>query len=132
MSVHSPHPHRDVRGGWERTHCKALGASASLGQKGSGGLNWAKPTETRCRRSESTVSSASLLSQSLDQDHICRGDSHRTEADESSTTDSCTSGWTDRGQHTVALLSPRGYRYLLTLDGTLKFTPSSHFLSVTK
>lgn len=64
MSVHSPHPHRDVRGGWERTHCKAPGASASLGQKGSG-LNWAKPIETRCRRSESTVSSASLLSLSL-------------------------------------------------------------------
>lgn len=65
-----------------------------------------------------------------DQDHICRGDSHRTEAEEeSSTMDSCTSRWTDRGQHTVALLSPRWYRYLLILDGTLKFKPSSSLFS---
>ena len=64
MSVHSAHPHRDVRGGWEGTHCKAVGASASLGQKGSG-LNWAKHAETRCRQSESIVSLASLLSPPL-------------------------------------------------------------------
>ncbi|EDL95228.1 rCG58179 [Rattus norvegicus] len=35
MSVHSLQPHRDRRGGWETTHCKAPRASASLGQKGS-------------------------------------------------------------------------------------------------
>lgn len=112
MSVHSPHPHRDVRGGWEGTHCKALGASASLGQKGSG-LNWAKHAETRCRQSESTVSSASLLSPPLIRTTPAGEIPTRLRQTKAPPRTVAPAGGQTRGQHTAALLSPRWYRYLL-------------------